>query len=46
MEDFQAVVDSEDFDEQVKQQRQQWLEALRAGDNPFTPEVLEALRQG
>jgi tetratricopeptide (TPR) repeat protein len=46
MEDFQAVVDSEYFDEQVKQERQQWLEALRAGDNPFTPEVLEALRQG
>jgi uncharacterized protein YjbI with pentapeptide repeats len=28
-----------------KRQRQLWLEALRLGHNPFTPEVLEALRK-
>ena len=28
-----------------EQQRQVWLEALRLGQNPFTPEVLEALRK-
>lgn len=25
-------------------QRRQWIEALNAGNNPFTPEVLEALK--
>jgi hypothetical protein len=28
-----------------EQQRREWLEALRLGQNPFTPEVLEALRK-
>jgi hypothetical protein len=28
-----------------EQQRKVWLEALRLGQNPFTPEVLEALRE-
>ena len=27
------------------QQRREWLKALRLGENPFTPEVLEALRE-
>ncbi len=27
------------------QQRREWLEALQLGENPFTPEVLEALRK-
>ncbi len=26
-------------------QLQSWIEALKAGENPFTPEVLEALRE-
>ena len=45
--DFQAVLDSgflDSFDE-AKQQRQRWLEALQAGNNPFTPEVLAELRE-
>jgi hypothetical protein len=27
-----------------KAQRQQWIEALQKGENPFTPEVLEGLK--
>ena len=27
------------------EQRREWLKALRSGENPFTPEVLEALRK-
>jgi tetratricopeptide (TPR) repeat protein len=45
--DFQAVLDSGCFDkrrEQEKQRRERWLEVLEAGENPFTPEELEALR--
>ncbi len=47
IEDFQAVLDSGYFDnrESLKQKRQRWLEALRAGENPFTPEEMEALRR-
>ncbi|WP_228055797.1 pentapeptide repeat-containing protein [Lusitaniella coriacea] len=47
IEDFQATLDSGSFDDSEKeqQQRQGWLDALRAGDNPFTPEVLAALRE-
>ena len=47
IEDFQAVLDSGYFDnrESLKQRRQRWLEALRAGQNPFTPEEMEALRR-
>ena len=43
IEDFQAFVDVTD-DEERKTQRQQWIEALQKGENPFTPEVLEQLR--
>ena len=45
--DFQAVLDSGEFDESEdnKQRRQRWVEALKAGNNPFTPDELEALRQ-
>jgi tetratricopeptide (TPR) repeat protein len=46
--DFQAGVDSGEFDdypEYFKDRRQRWVEALKAGNNPFTPEELEALRQ-
>jgi tetratricopeptide (TPR) repeat protein len=46
--DFQSVLDSDVFDnfpEARKQRRQSWVEALKAGNNPFTPEELEALRQ-
>jgi tetratricopeptide (TPR) repeat protein len=45
--DFQAVLNSGLFDdlENEKQQRQRWVEALKAGENPFTPEEVEALRE-
>jgi hypothetical protein len=46
--DFQAVLDSGSFDnypDDFKERRQRWVEALKAGNNPFTPEELEALRQ-
>jgi hypothetical protein len=47
LEDFQAAVNSNalDYSQDVKQRRQRWIEALKAGQNPFTPEELEALRQ-
>jgi tetratricopeptide (TPR) repeat protein len=45
--DFQEILDSGWYDEseEAKQRRQRWVEALKAGNNPFTPEELEALRQ-
>lgn len=43
IEDFQAFVDWTNNDEQ-KAQRQRWIEALRAGEDPFTPEEIDRLR--
>ncbi|MEH2257952.1 pentapeptide repeat-containing protein [Nostoc sp.] len=45
LEDFQAAVDSGalDYLEDVKQRRLQWIEALKSGNNPLTPEELEIL---
>ncbi|NIM49704.1 MAG: hypothetical protein GTN62_05610 [Gemmatimonadales bacterium] len=45
-----AIVDFEAFvawtpDDEDRAQRQGWIDTLRAGENPFTPEVLEALRK-
>ena len=34
-----------DYLEYHKQRRQRWVDALKAGNNPFTPEELEPLRQ-
>ena len=47
IEDFKAVVDSEYFNnrEELKKKRQGWLDMLLRGDNPFTPEEIEKLRQ-
>ncbi len=47
LEDFQAAVDSGalDYSEDVKQRRRRWIEALKSGNNPLTPEELEHLRQ-
>lgn len=42
IEDFQAFVDATE-DEERKYQRQNWINILRAGDNPFTPEVIRQL---
>lgn len=44
-----AVADFETFidwtnNQEKKVQRQQWIEALEAGENPFTAEVLESLQ--
>ncbi len=42
IEDFQSFVDVTG-DERRRFQRQNWIEMLRAGENPFTPEVLRLL---
>jgi WD40 repeat protein len=41
---FQQVLELETEDEEMKLQLQSWIEALRAGKNPFTSEVLERLQ--
>ncbi|MEQ9548917.1 MAG: hypothetical protein RIM23_04790 [Coleofasciculus sp. G3-WIS-01] len=33
-----------DYFEKIKVKRQRWIEALKDGENPFTPEELESLR--
>ncbi|MEO0986592.1 MAG: TIR domain-containing protein [Cyanobacteria bacterium J06639_14] len=40
--DFQFFVENT-ANEADKQQRQQWIQQLKAGENPVTPEVLESL---
>ncbi|MFM7384274.1 MAG: hypothetical protein ACKO1W_14665, partial [Microcystaceae cyanobacterium] len=42
--DFQSYVDDPQRDPKLKLKRQQWIKALQAGQNPFTPEVLEQLK--
>ncbi len=42
--DFQAYVDSPDIPNKYKNQRLEWIEALKKGENPFTDEVLEELK--
>jgi cytochrome c-type biogenesis protein CcmH/NrfG len=44
-EDFQAFIKSTDSDEEEKKQRQGWIDALKAGKNPFTQEVIEKLKR-
>jgi hypothetical protein len=47
IEDFQFFVDygiDQGWDESDVQQRQQWIIDLKAGKNPFTPEVLDSLK--
>ncbi|MBT9310677.1 hypothetical protein IXB28_00530, partial [Leptothoe kymatousa TAU-MAC 1615] len=41
--DFKTYIDRT-TNQDKKAQRQQWVEALEKGENPFTPEVLESLR--
>jgi len=43
IEDFHTYIDWTS-DKEKKSQRQRWIEALRKGQNPFTDEVLERLR--
>ncbi|MBW4424345.1 MAG: pentapeptide repeat-containing protein [Nostoc desertorum CM1-VF14] len=47
LEDFQVAVDSGalDFSDDVKQRRLRWIEVLKSGNNPLTPEELEELRE-
>ncbi|MBD6616999.1 NACHT domain-containing protein [Komarekiella sp. 'clone 1'] len=47
LEDFQAAVGSGRLDhlDHIKQRRLRWIEALKSGNNPLTPEELEQLRQ-
>jgi roadblock/LC7 domain-containing protein/outer membrane protein assembly factor BamD (BamD/ComL family) len=42
IEDFQAFIAST-YDKKDKSQRQRWVNALRAGKNPFTPEEIKSL---
>ena len=45
IEDFQFFVDQAGWmQKNEKQQAQDWLEALKKGEKPFTKEVLEGLR--
>jgi WD40 repeat protein/tetratricopeptide (TPR) repeat protein len=43
IEDFQVFINWTD-DNEDKARRQRWVDALRAGQNPFTPQELESLR--
>jgi len=43
--DFQSVLDWYGFSDSVKARRERWVAALQAGENPFTPEELDALRE-
>ncbi|MEH2235126.1 tetratricopeptide repeat protein [Nostoc sp.] len=44
VEDFEAYIKSTDNANENKAQRQSWINALNAGENPFTPEELNKLR--
>ncbi len=43
IEDFEASVGK--WGDERQSLREGWIDALRRGDNPFTPEVLRALRR-
>ena len=44
IDDFQSYVDNPDIPEKYKAQRREWIKALQKGNNPFTDEVLEELK--
>jgi uncharacterized protein YjbI with pentapeptide repeats len=44
IEDFEAAINSGELEGEMLEKRERWLEALKSGINPFTPEELEALR--
>ena len=44
IEDFQAFIDSSSFHEELRDKRKEWIESLKNGENPFTDEVLEDLK--
>ncbi|MEM1311112.1 MAG: pentapeptide repeat-containing protein [Cyanobacteria bacterium P01_H01_bin.153] len=41
---FKLALNSDDLSDTEREQRAAWAEALEAGENPFTPEVLAELR--
>src|SRR5262249_54455242 len=41
--DFEAFLQADRFDE-YKEQRRGWIKMLKAGQNPFTPEVLKSIQ--
>jgi len=43
--DFQLFLDGNSFSGLEKARRERWVAALQAGENPFTPEELDALRE-
>ncbi len=43
IEDFQAFIDWHGSSDKDKSQRQGWIDSLRAGGKPFTPDVIEEL---
>jgi len=44
IEDFEAVIASDMTPREIKAQQQEWVGALRKGQQPFTPQLLEKLR--
>jgi WD40 repeat protein len=44
IDDFRFFIDSGEYDESFVQERQQWVIDLYHGINPFTPEILEQLK--
>jgi hypothetical protein len=42
--DFQAYIAAPNLDETTKAQPKQWIEALKKGENPFTDQVLDELK--
>ena len=44
IEDFQAFINSPDAPDALKVKREAWIRSLQSGENPFTPQVLEGLR--
>ena len=46
LKDFEAAVGVGFGGDAEIEQRRDWIEALRAGRNPITPEVLERLKGG
>ena len=45
IDDLKAVIDSDELDEEDEDLREEWLQSLEEGDNPFTPEALGELRK-
>ena len=44
IDDFQYYVNNSDRLEKNKAERREWIKALEKGENPFTDEVLEELK--